>query len=368
MRKLIAVLLFVAALGCTSIVNAARPGGGAKAPSYTGRNLGVLPGHSYSFGNGVSDAGSVVGTSGYSTNESTVIHPFYWDRATGVMMQLPTSGATSEGTGHAFAVAGKTKASEYAVGVEDAPGTFVHAVIWLAPSLQTPPIVLDSGETAASTAWGVNDDGTAVGSWGDETAIWAHDGSGNYTMTTIDIFENQPEDARDINNQGIVVGYGYDLSYTQTNAFLLAEGVAHALPPGGTDLYARALAVGDVFATPAGDEFVFVSGSTTAADGTAHAVRWTVKTGTWEVTETKVLAKEWSSGVNTSGDVACTNDTSARQSATLWRNDVFISLKPPKGMTDAASLGLARTALSPTYVVGTASSSASTRAVIWEVR
>jgi len=368
MRKRIAVLLFVAALGCMPLANAIKPGGGVKAPSYTGRNLGVLPGDSYSYGYGVSDAGSVVGFSGYSTSESSASHPFYWDRATGVMVQLPTSGATSEGTGRAYAVAGKTKASEYAVGDEDAPDTSTHAVIWRAPSLQTPAIVLDSGESAASFAYGVNDDGTAVGSWGGETAIWAHDGSGNYAMTTIDIFENQPEGARDINNQGIAVGYGYDPSGTQANAFLLAEGNVHALPPGGTDPYARALSVGDVFTTTAGEEFVFVSGSTTAVDGTEHAVRWTVNTGTWEITETKVLAKDWSSGVNTSGDVACTNGTSARQSATLWRRDVFITLKPPKGMTDAASFGLARTALSPTYVVGTASSSATTRAVIWEVR
>jgi hypothetical protein len=240
-------------------------------------------------------------------------------------------------------------------------------VIWVTPYLQVGPIVLDSGKTAHSVASGVNELGTAVGSWGDKTAIWEQDESGNYTMTTIDIFSDQPEEARDINNQGTVVGYGHNTNYTQFSAFLRAGGVVVALPPAGTDPYAIARAVSDVFTTSAG-EFVYVAGSTIDANGVERAVRWTFNVGAGKVSETKVLAKEWSSDVNVSGDVVCTNAPSGRQSASLWRNEVFATLKPPKGMTDAAGQSFGRMALSPTYVAGTASNSSTTRAVVWEVK
>lgn len=367
MRKRTIALLVVATLSCMPLANAAKPVGGTKAPSYTGRNLGVLPGDTYSYGSGVSAIGSVVGWSAYSTPAGAVTHPFYWDRSTGVMRQLSTSGATSEGSGHAFAIAGQTKVSEYAVGAEDLPSTFQRAVIWVDPSSQAVPIVLDSGAEAGSVARGVNEVGTAVGMWGDMTAIWEHDGFHHYTMTTIDIFPNQPEEARDINNEGIVVGFGHNSNYTQFSAFLRVGDEVVALLPAGTDPYATARAVSDNFATSAG-RFVYVAGSTMDANGVERAVRWTVDVDTRLVSETKVLAKEWSSGVNTAGDVACTNAPAGRQSASLWRNEVFIALKPPKGMTDAASLDLTRTASSPTYVAGTASNSSTMRAVTWEVR
>lgn len=364
MRKRTIALLVVATLSCMPLANAAKPVGGTKAPSYTGRNLGVLPGDTYSYGSGVSAIGSVVGWSGYSTSAGDVTHPFYWDRSTGVMRQLPTS----EGSGHAFAIAGKTKLSEYAVGAEDFSSTVQRAVIWVAPSLQPVPIVLDSGAEAGSVARGVNELGTAVGMWGDMTAIWQQVGL-TYTMTTIDIFPNQPEEARDINNDGIVVGFGHNSNYTQFSAFLRVGDEVVALPPAGTDPDAIARAVSEVFGTLTAGRFVYVAGSTMDANGVERAVRWTVNVDTTPlVSETKVLAKEWSSGVNTAGDVACTNAPAGRQSASLWRNEVFIALKPPKGMTDAATQSLARTALSPTYVAGTASNSSTTRAVTWEVR
>lgn len=372
MRKLIVCLLVVTGLGCMPSADAARPGGGgsgASAPSYTAKNLGVLPGDVQSIGFGVSEAGSVVGGSVHFEYDSQlgydvdVWNAFYWD---GQMHKLTSAGSSGE----AYAIAGSTRGSEYAVGMETTPGARTHAVIWI--GAKPPTVRLDDDASTSSVAWGVNADGVAVGDWGSSAAIWKLTGTNStgYSRTTFDFGAGKYTSARGINRTNIVVGYSVDpndFSQTRRNAFIrLANGGVHGLPPAMTYLYADAFAVSDEFTTPSGT-FVYVAGSTTKSDGTQSAARWTVNVLTGAVSELLVLAKEWSAGVNIDGEVACTGSSRGRQNATLFDSGVYLALKPPKGATDAATYGLAGTKSPTMYVVGVAQVSG-LRAVLWEVK
>jgi probable HAF family extracellular repeat protein len=193
MQQLIHGLFVAAALAVTPLADAAKPG-----PSYAGRSLGALPGDDQSRGEGVNNAGSVVGLSWSSTADGE--RAFYWDRATDVLYQLTTSGAT----GAAYAIAGSSGGVEYAVGYERAAGGSSRAVIWTAPPSSV-PIFLDGD---GSSALGVNDSGVAVGYRSGVPVIWTPDGSNGYVATTINLLPNQQFGfAEDINNAGIVVGY-----------------------------------------------------------------------------------------------------------------------------------------------------------------
>jgi hypothetical protein len=78
-------------------------------------------------------------------------------------------------------------------------------------------------------------------------------------------------------------------------------------------------------------------------------------------------SRSFASGVNSAGEVAFSS-LAARQSAYLWRNGVNLTLKAPKGATDASCHGLARTASSPTFAVGGGQFNFHSRAVIWEFK
>jgi hypothetical protein len=112
-----------------------------------------------------------------------------------------------------------------------------------------------------------------------------------------------------------------------------------------------------------------VAGSTTSATGVKRAVRWKVDFVAGTVLETKVLSQTWAEGVNGRGDVAGTlNGTGLKQSAKLFRDGVYVTLPPPKGATGGTSRGIARTAGSPTYVVGQTTVNNWPRAVVWVVK
>jgi probable HAF family extracellular repeat protein len=306
-------------------------------------------------GFGINDAGSVVGMSAGKGGERA----FYWSKSRG-LVQLTTSGTT----GAAYAIAGKPGNIEYAVGYEESGGRR-RAVIWVAPPSLSPVPLSDNG----SLALGVNDAGTAVGSSGGVPVIWTPSGSG-YTPTHIGFLPNQAEAyATAIDNDGIVVGYGYDSVTFLSRAFVrLPSGTLVPLDPVPGDVKSTAQAVSDKVG-PTGSPFVYVAGSTTSAAGVQRAVRWKVDLATGNLLETKVLSQTWAEGVNGSGDVAGTlNGSRGKQSATLWRNDVYTTLPPPKGATGGTSRGIAQTATSPMYVVGQTTINNWPRAVVWVVQ
>jgi hypothetical protein len=118
-----------------------------------------------------------------------------------------------------------------------------------------------------------------------------------------------------------------------------------------------------------GKRLVYVAGTTRSTSepttGVSRGVRWTVNVDTGAVVDQTVLSLQFAAGVNGAGDVA---GTSAHgQSATLWQSGSYIKLAPPKGGRGGASLGLARTASSPTYVVGGTQTRMGGRAVVWDV-
>jgi probable HAF family extracellular repeat protein len=332
-------------------------------PNYASRALGVLPGDELSVGNGVNDAGSVVGYSSGGGGQRA----FYWDRQTGVLHQLTTSGMN----GVAHAIAGGPGATAYAVGYEGLAPT-PHAVIWIAPPMSG-PITLDG---SPSVAFGVNDNGVAVGGRSNTPAIWSPNGTGGYTRTNIAMLPNhQSAAALDINNDGIVVGVGYVTGTTpRPRAFLrLLNGNVLELPPAQGDSNSYAKAVSDVF-TNLGNEFVYVAGWTSGAVNSAAGVRWIVNVGTGVVVDQAVLSLFLATGVNGAGDVAGESSQTHPhdvQSATLWQGGSYITLAPPKGFRGGTAQGLARTASSPTYVVGEAEMQGqmrgATQAVVWDV-
>jgi hypothetical protein len=218
-------------------------------------------------------------------------------------------------------------------------------------------------------ALGVSDAGIAVGSIGGRPVMWTPSGSG-YTPTYIGFLPSQAAAyATAIDNDGMVVGYGYDSVTYRSRAFVrLLDGTVVPLNPVSGDVESTAQAVSDRVVT-SGSQFVYVAGSTTSARGVQRAVRWKVDFGTGNLLETKVLGQTWAEGVNGSGEVAGTvNGSGGKQSATLWRNGVYTTLNPPKGATGGTSRGIARTAVSPTYVVGQTTMNNRPRAVLWVVQ
>lgn len=342
------------ALLAGNVVEAA-PIAGASMPSITAQSIAPFPGDNQSMAFGVNDAGSVVGIS--ATGESE--RAFYWSKTKG-LVQLSTTGTT----GAAYAIAGKAGDVEYAVGYEQSGG-HPRAVIWVAPPSLSPVPMSGNG----SVAFGVNDAGIAVGSSAGVPVIWTRNGSG-YTPTYIGFLPNQVEAyATDIDNDGMVVGYGYEAVTYRSRAFVrLLSGAVVPLNPASGDAESMAHAVSDKVGTT-GSQFVYVAGSTTSASGVSRAVRWKVDFVAGTVLETKVLSQTWAEGVNGRGDVAGTlNGTGLKQSAKLFRNGVYVTLPPPKGATDGTSRGIARTAVSPTYVVGQTTVNNRPRAVIWVVQ
>ena len=355
MRNVIVGLAASLALLCGCVVEAGPPAGASTSPSITALALGPLAGDNQSMGFGVNDAGSVVGMSAGMGGQRA----FYWSKITG-LVQLTTSGAT----GAAYAIAGKPGNVEYAVGYEKSGGR-MRAVIWVAPPSLPPVPLSDTG----SLALGVNDAGTAVGSSGGVPVIWTRNGS-SYTPAYFNPLPNQVDAyAEDINNDGIIVGNGYEPVSYRSRAFvrLLTDAVVPLNPASG-EVESTAQAVSDKVG-PAGSQFVYVAGSTTSAAGVQRSVRWKVDLATGNLLETKVLSQTWTEGVNGSGDVAGTvNGSGSKQSATLWRNGGYTTLPPPKGATNGTSRGIARTALSPTYVVGQTTMNNWPRAVVWVVQ
>lgn len=371
--------LVAAIIGCVPLVYAGKPAGGGTASSYTARSLGVLSGDAYSRGLGVSDAGSVVGESAHfvTVNGRTTIfsRAFYWSPGTG-LLPLPTNVAAdgTEPQSVALAVAGGVTGSEFAVGREHPVGAPEHAVIWKSPP-SSRAVPLDDDLSVWSTAQGVNEAGIAVGSWGDQAAIWVADASeaDGYRRTTFTLVSGMPATAIDVNLQGVVVGYSDPGDFSEPQAFLrVADGRVYPLPPVPGDAYGAALAVSNEFATTVDGlavDAVYVAGWTQSANGVQRAVRWTVNVRTGVVHGMTLLTKEWATGVNSAGDVLC-NYGQGIKPPTLFRNNTYYSLKPPKGATGASASALAGAASSTTYAAGVAygQQANSERAVVWTIR
>jgi hypothetical protein len=358
MRKVVFALFATVSLLWTPLVHAAPPSQG-----YVVQGIGPLPGDTESNASGVNDSGSVVGRSfGPDVGERA----FYWDRPTAALYQLTTSGAT----GAAYAIAGGSGGVAYAVGYESS-ATGNRAVIWIAPPTSS-PVVLDG---AASQAFGVNDNGVAVGIASGLPAIWSPDGNNGYVRTNISLLPGHVAGlAEDIDNDGIVVGIGFTAT-VQSGFIRLLNGSVIELPPAAGDIQSRAAAVSDIV-TISDRHLVYVAGRTENATSLSRGVRWTVDVDTGAVVDQTVLSLQFAEGVNGAGDLAGASVSQQgqsfrqRQSASLWRNGVFITLEPPSGGGNTAAFGMARSATSPTYVVGTTitrKSGIRAQALVWEV-
>jgi hypothetical protein len=354
MRRVILGLFVTCSWIWTPLLDAASPN-----TDYAVQGIGALPGDNQSIAWGVNDSGSVVGRSfGPDVGERA----FYWDRPTGTLYQLTTSGAT----GAAFAIAGGSGGIAYAVGYESSP-TGHRAVIWIAPPTSG-PVALDGG---GSEAWGVNDNGVAVGTASGIPVIWAPDANDGYVRTNISLLPGHGGGlAEDIDNDGIVVGNGFAATTFEQRGFLrLLNGSVIELAPAPGDIQSRAAAVSDIV-TISGRNLVYVAGRTENASSVLRGVRWTVDVDTGAVVEQTVLSLQFAEGVNGAGDVAGASLSGRRQSATLWRNGTYITLDPPPGGRNTASLGMVRDATSPTYVVGASATNKSRllgQAAVWEV-
>jgi len=324
-------------------------------PSFVGQDLGVLPGDNQSSGFGVNNAGLVVGQ---SADGNGAIRAFYWD---GSLHQLTTAGSR----GAAYAIS--SGATAYAVGYEQAPGQRNRAAVWTLPSAV--PTFLES---VASNAIGVNDAGTVVGTYcfsgcggPDEIfhgAIWVLGGGSRTDIEPLP--GNTFAYASDINNNGIVVGGSYGPGPADRRGYLrMADGALIALPPLSNFVQSDAEAVSDVDGGQ-----VHVAGSSRDESGATRAVRWTVNSSTGQIVATIALDQLWAAGVNFAGDVAGTGGSNSTSAATLWRNDVYIALKAPKGGSGSASRSLARGAGSPTYVSGETRMKNWPRAIRWVIQ
>ena len=367
---------FVAALVCwIPLANAAKPGGGTTSSGYTARNLGVLLGDAYSRAWGVSDAGSVVGESVHfvpvDDGQMAFRRAVYWSPGF-EMLPLPTKTAAggAERQSKALAIAvGAT--GELVVGQEDPAGPHPHAVIWKgAPSNEA--VALEDDLSNPSSAAGVNEDGIAVGHWGASAAIWVADASetDGYKRTDFKFDSGTYTEAKDVNRQGVVVGYSDPGDMSAPKAFVrFADGTLYPLSPLDTDAYTGAYAVSDVFAATVGGlavDFVYVAGWTQSVTRVQRAVRWKVDVGTGVVVEKTLLTQASANGVNDAGDVLC----GSGQGAKLFRGNAYYSLRPPKGASGVGALALAGTASSTTYVAGYSwgQKAASERAVVWTIK
>jgi hypothetical protein len=353
MRRVVLGLFVTVSMVWAPMVDAAPP-----SQDYIAQGIGPLPGDTESNAFGVSDSGSVVGRSFGPGGERA----FYWDRPTGALFQLTTTGAT----GAAYAIAGGSVGTAYAVGYESSP-TGNRAVIWIAPPTSSPIALDDDG----SRAFGVNDNGVAVGIASGLPVIWAPDGNNGYVRTNISLLPSHVQGlAEDIDNDGIVVGIGFAATTFQQRGFLrLLNGGVIELAPALGDIESTAAAVSDIV-TISERNVVYVAGRTNNASGVSQGVRWIVDVDTGAVVDRTVLNLQFAEGVNGAGDVAGASLSRRRQSATLWRNGTYITLKPPSGGRNTGAFGLARSATSPTYVVGTTITNKSgirAQAVVWEV-
>jgi probable HAF family extracellular repeat protein len=323
------------------------------APSYVGQDLGVLPGDNQSTGFGVNSAGQVVGQSASGTGG---VRGFYWD---GTMHNLTTPGAQ----GVALAISSGSTA--YAVGYERASGADNRAVRWTLPSLT--PATLEAGP---SSAYGVNDAGTAVGTycvsdcgapaniW--HGAIWSAGGSRTDIGPLPGYFHAY---ASDINNDGLVVGSSNRIGLDQQGYLRLSTGVLVALPPLAPFPYSDANSVSNVVGG-----LVYVAGFSRDESREGEALRWTVDVSTGQVTETLVLNQRWADGVNDAGGVAGTGGSSQSPAATLWRDGVYSALKAPKGAKGSVSRGMSRAVGTPSYVVGETKVQNWPRALRWVIQ
>jgi hypothetical protein len=360
MQNIIIGAFLAATMLGAPLANAGKPAGGSTTASYAGQSIPLLPGDNQSQGFGVSDSGSVAGT-GWGAGGSRA---FYWHRATGVLYQLTSTGAT--GYAHAIAGGGQGR-TEYAVGEEKTSSDRQRAVIWIAPPTQGPG-VLDHDPVMGSVAFGVNANGVAVGVRGSIPAIWAP-GANGYVRTDIAILPNQQSAyAEDIGDDGIVVGYGEDATTYRRLAFIrLLDGKVVAILPESGDVESAAYAVSNILGT-GGNQYVYVAGLTVSSSSVERAVRLKVRVSDGYVVERTVLNQTWAEGVNNGGDMAGTINSLRGQSASLWRGGVYFGLNAPKGGTNCAVRGLARNATSTTYVTGVTMINNWPRAAVWEVK
>jgi hypothetical protein len=347
-------------------------GGNTKTVSFNAVNLGVLPGDMYSSASSVSESGSVVGYSWYDTPAwDSIYSPAYWyfNGQEWDAYALPKEPAESDGA--AFGITGPVDAVEYVVGRIDSA-----AVIWTVTgntSFSQPTRLDTDNACKSSQANSVNMDLVAVGMCDDRAVIWTPAGNG-YAATMLPISANRYTEARDVNDNGVVVGRNCALSGTSYScfAFVLKSDSSTVTPLDDQiagNPYSTATRVSDVV-TVDGEAVVYVTGYTTSADDVSTGTRWTVPVAVLEGSSGEVtqvtLTKSWCSGVNNVGDAVCTSSGSGRQTTAIVRNGVENSLKPPKKVLSAASLDLARTHELPTYAVGNAPVDG-LRAVVWVI-
>jgi uncharacterized membrane protein len=311
----------------------------------TTANLNPLPGDNQSFGMAVNRAGYVAGSSANATGGQQA---FYWDGITR-KLNSPATRATATGISSGSIL--------YVVGHHDLPAAR-QAVRW-APQTSADAAVL---ETIESSAFGVNDDGTAVGSvrisaQASRGTIWPVGGSrieipplAGHNFTT----------AHAINNQGVVVGtsFGTGIETTDKAWVRLPDARLLELTPLLDDLAARAYGVSDI-----ANGKVTVVGSGTTIAGIRRGVRWTVDAVTGAITSDALTGLRDAMGIAGSGAVAGSTTTQS----ILWRDGSSLALSGTS--ITAFARGIAIGSDGSTYVVGTDFTTVNApAAVFWKIK
>lgn len=316
------------------------------APRYVGQDLGLLPGDDGAIAYGVSEAGSVAGIAFDAERQ----HAFFWDPASGQMYDLTTPGST----GAAFGAS--TGAVEYVAGSEGS-----RAVVWVSPP--SAPLVLDQ---PGSIAMGVNRSGVVVGYARGNAAVWTP-GAQGYSRSDIAPSPGHVEAyGRDINDSGIVVGYGYqDVTYLMT-PFVHVPGVGtFELPHAAGSVDSHASGVSETFDF-GGHPHVYVMGSSGSTPDTERGMKWTVRIDTGEVVATEIYDAQWLSGLSSAGDLVGTGlKGRGKQYAVIVRDGAYIALKPPKGGSGGSAFDVDGGNASPAYVAGVAFIKSSLHPVRW---
>ena len=211
------------------------------------RDLGVLPGMTYSSAEKINESGEVVGASGNGSEQLA----FVWTEAGG-MRALSSLGGSHSGA-HAINdhgdIAGESKVPGF-------NSTDIHAVVWRNGVITD----LDPVSAEGSRAWGINNSGEVVGRFGLRAFVWPPGGPGHVLEPRTGVVDN--DNALGIDDAGRIVGFRRRTADGQLVAYLWTAGVFREWGSGSnaTGINSRGQVVGvanGAFTAGAGNPFIW---------------------------------------------------------------------------------------------------------------
>lgn len=157
------------------------------------RDLGVLPGMTYSAAEKINERGQVVGASGNGSEQRA----FVWTSA-GDMQALSSLGGSSS-VAHAINDLGDIAGESRIPGVGNA--TESHAVVWRNGVITD----LDAAPSLGSRAWDINNVGEVVGRYGNRAFVWPSGGQGRVLEPRTGVVDH--DNALGIDDAGRIVGF-----------------------------------------------------------------------------------------------------------------------------------------------------------------